>query len=229
MASPQDIVVFLWSNMVKCSTLVMNWVSEPFSFFSRERLLLLLLASLPVPDSWASIRITTSPFRDALHNHSYTLVCNVLAIPGMNIAPEVTWYHPDGSQVETGGRLTVGSVETTGTTTTLSLTFSPVLHEDGGEYSCSAEVTVPWMTTQPSVKWEQVNMVVTSKCKKLTIKQWLNSYHLICSTSNVSTENGTIDPLFKLGCKWNVQATSYNDNMYVPSQLINQSDFFGRW
>ena len=81
----------------------------------------------------------------------------------MNIAPEVHWYHPDGSLVETGGRLTVGTAETDGTVTTLTLTFSPVLHDDGGVYSCRAQVTVPWMTTQPPVILDSMNMVVISK------------------------------------------------------------------
>ena len=81
----------------------------------------------------------------------------------MNIVPEVHWYHPDGSLIETGGRLTVGTAETDGTVTTLTLTFSPVTNDDGGVYSCRAQVTVPWMTTQPPVKLESINMVVISK------------------------------------------------------------------
>ena len=85
------------------------------------------------------------------------------AIQGMNIAPQVQWYHPNGSQVEMDGRVELGVVETTGTVTFLSLTFSPVLHDDGGVYSCRAQVTVPWMTTQPPVKQAGVNMAVISK------------------------------------------------------------------
>ena len=83
----------------------------------------------------------------------------------MNITPQVYWYYPNGSQVETGGRLKVGTMETAtnDSITTLSLVFSPVLHDDGGVYSCRAQVTVPWMTTQPPVKQASVNMAVTSK------------------------------------------------------------------
>ena len=118
---------------------------------------------LIVPDDWAAIKITNTTKGDALHQHNYTLVCTVQAIQGMNIVPQVQWYHPNHSQVETGGRVKVGAMKTTGTVTSLSLTFSPVLHSDGGVYSCRAQVTVPWMTTQPPVKQASVNMAVISK------------------------------------------------------------------
>ena len=115
-----------------------------------------------MPDNWATIEITNATERDALHEHNYTLICTVQAIQGMNIAPQVQWYYPNGSQVETGGRVKVGTVETTGTATSLTLSFSPVLHNDGAVYMCRAQVTVPWMTTQPPVKRSSVNMAVTS-------------------------------------------------------------------
>ena len=81
----------------------------------------------------------------------------------MNIAPQVQWYYPNGSKVEAGVRIKARAMETSGTVTSLTLTFSPVLHEDGGVYSCRAQVTVPWMTTQPPVKQASINMPVISK------------------------------------------------------------------
>ena len=118
-----------------------------------------------MPDDWATIEITNVTEGDALHQHDYTLICTLQAIQGMNIARQVYWYYPNGSQVETGGRLKVGTMETAinDSITILSLVFSPVLHDDGGVYSCRAQVTVPWMTTQPPVKQASVNMAVTSK------------------------------------------------------------------
>ena len=82
------------------------------------------------------------------------------AIQGMNIAPQVQWYYPNGSQVEEGVRIKASAMETV---TSLTLTFSPALHDDGGVYLCRAQVTVPWMTTQPPVKQASVNMPVISK------------------------------------------------------------------
>ena len=82
---------------------------------------------------------------------------------GMNIAPQVQWYYPNGSQVEAGEQVTVGAVETTGTVTSLTFKFSPALHNNGGVYLCRAQITVPWMTTQPPIKQASVNMPVISK------------------------------------------------------------------
>ena len=81
----------------------------------------------------------------------------------MNIAPQLQWYYPNGSQVKRGEQVMVGAVETTGTITSLTLKFSPALHDNGGVYSCRAQVTVPWMTTQPPIKQASINMPVISK------------------------------------------------------------------
>lgn len=79
-----------------------------------------------MPDNWAVIEITNQSSGDILCDHNYTLICTVQAIEGMNITPEVHWYHPDGSLVETKReQLIVGTAETDGTITTLTLTFSP--------------------------------------------------------------------------------------------------------
>ena len=118
---------------------------------------------LLVPDSWATIEITNVTEGDALHQHNYTLICTVQTIQGMNIAPQLYWYNSDGLVLESGGRVQVGTMDADGNVITLPLTFSPVLHGDGGVYSCRAQVAVPWMTTQPPVKQASVNMAVISK------------------------------------------------------------------
>ena len=124
---------------------------------------------LLVPDNWATVEITNVTEGDALHQHNYTLICTVQTIQGMNITPQVYWYNSDGSVIESGGRLQVGTLYTDDNITALLLTFSPVLHGDGGVYSCKAQVIVPWMTTQPPVKQASVNMPVISKAYKVHI------------------------------------------------------------
>ena len=115
-----------------------------------------------VPDSWATIEITNVTKGDALHEHKYILVCTVQITRGMKIVPDINWYSADGRVVETNERIAIRK-DHSDTVVSLKLTFSPVLSDDGGEYTCRAQVTVPWMTTQPPVKLGSVNMPVTSK------------------------------------------------------------------
>ena len=84
----------------------------------------------------------------------------------MNIPPAVQWLYPNGTVVEKSTeRITVGERETNGRYTTLTLTFSPVLTTDGGEYTCVTSVDVPWMETQPPHIDASVHMPVTSEQK----------------------------------------------------------------
>ena len=122
-----------------------------------------------VPSSWTSIEITNTTNGDALHEQRYVLVCTVRLMTGMRIVPNVNWYYNNsvnGSIVETSEvqRITVNTrYSNSSRVITHILTFSTVLNDDGGVYSCRAQVTVPWMTTQPPVKQASVNMAVTSK------------------------------------------------------------------
>ena len=55
----------------------------------------------------------------------------------MNLPPTIQWYHSNGSLLESGHRvvITEGAPRITSfsVTRSLSLTFAPVLSEDGGE------------------------------------------------------------------------------------------------
>ena len=62
-----------------------------------------------------------------------------------------------------GGNITVGEVETQGTISTLTLSFSPVLTSNGGKYECRAAISVSWMESQPPQLSALVNMPVISK------------------------------------------------------------------
>ena len=70
---------------------------------------------------------------------------------------------PDGGVVVSGGNITVGEVETQGTISTLTLSFSPVVSSNGGKYECRAAIFVPWMDSQPPQHTASVDMPVTSK------------------------------------------------------------------
>ena len=125
----------------------------------------------PVPDNWASIEIIDLTHEEPLQDNQYTLICSVKTIEGMNLSLEVHWYSSGGTYnlMQTGGRIRVDQPDTNGSVTTLKLTFYRLLHEDGGDYTCTAKVYVPWMVSQPPVKKEMFNVVVISKASyKLT-------------------------------------------------------------
>ena len=68
----------------------------------------------------------------------YALTCRVNVSAG---TPSIQWQYRNGNVVATGGDITVGSQETSGTTvTTLTLTFNPLLTSHGGEYICRSVV-----------------------------------------------------------------------------------------
>ena len=67
----------------------------------------------------------------------YTLTCRVIVSAG---TPTIQWQYSNGNMVTTGGDITVGSPETSGTVTTLTLTFNPLQTSHGGEYSCRSVV-----------------------------------------------------------------------------------------
>ena len=67
----------------------------------------------------------------------YALTCSVNVSAG---SPSLLWWYSNGTMVATGGDITVGSQETSGTVTTLTLTFNPLLTTRGGEYICRSVV-----------------------------------------------------------------------------------------
>ena len=127
-----------------------------------KKIMTLCTCTILVPDEWATVTVTV-PRQDPLHGYNYTIECNVHIIEGMSIPPVILWYHSNGSVVESSHHVIVDSPRSTSShVKTTLLKFSPVLSDDGGAYTCRAQVTVPWMTDQPAMHSASVNMVVTS-------------------------------------------------------------------
>ena len=94
----------------------------------------LILFSYPAEQYDISISVTGVPTA----GEEYNLTCSVIVSAG---SPSIQWQYCNGSNVTTGGDITVGSQETSGTTvTTLTLTFNPLHTSHGGEYSCRSVV-----------------------------------------------------------------------------------------
>ena len=137
-----------------------------------------------VPDNWASVVAGNSTGQNALHNTDYTLTCTVTAISGMNLAPSVEWVGPDGGVVVSGGNITVGEVETRGSISTLTLSFSPVLTSNDGRYVCRAAISVPWMDSQPPQHTASINLLVNSKLSKTCLSVQQLQWFLLHQTTS---------------------------------------------
>ena len=96
--------------------------------------LLMILFSYPAEQYDISITATGEPTA----GEEYNFTCSVNVSAG---SQSIKWQYSNGSNVTTGGDITVGSPETSGTTvTTLTLTFNPLLTSHGGEYTCRSVV-----------------------------------------------------------------------------------------
>ena len=115
-----------------------------------------------VPDEWATVSIHNSTGENALNNTDYTLTCTVTVMEGMTLPVTVEWVGPDGSVVVSEVNRMVREVEVQGRVSTLILSFSPVISEDGGKYTCRAAIFPQWMSS-PLQKLAMVDMPVTSK------------------------------------------------------------------
>ena len=140
-----------------CFTIVLFLIFDKdrgIQFFAKSHFL--------VPDAWATIDIQNSTGENALNNTDYILTCTVTAIEGITLPVTVEWVGPDGDVVTSEGNRMVGEVEVQGRVSTLSLSFSPVYFTDGGNYTCRAAISVPWLSQQPQ-RMTTVEMPVTSE------------------------------------------------------------------
>ena len=115
--SSDMITISLGMNPIFCSVM--------FQFF--------FFFSFPAERYDISISATGEPTA----GEEYNLTCSIIVSAG---PPSLQWQYRNGSNVTTGGDITVGSQETSGTTTTLTLIFNPLLTSRGGEYTCQSVV-----------------------------------------------------------------------------------------
>ena len=85
------------------------------------------------------MEITTSG-GDTVAGEQYTLTCTVTVPDGLTGTPTVEWTGDEGKT-----RVTEGRADTSGSVTTLTLTFNPLQDSQDGDYTCSATLPVPEM------------------------------------------------------------------------------------
>ena len=66
----------------------------------------------------------------------YQLMCEVEAVEGLVYTPQLEWNNAHGNLTSVDS-VTIGSQESIGNTTRLSLTFNPLNTSHGGSYTCT--------------------------------------------------------------------------------------------
>ena len=75
-----------------------------------------------------------------ISGETYNLTCTVES----NVPPTVQWlYSSNGNEVTNGSGITMGTQRTTGSTTTLTLSFNPLHTYHGGQYTCRSKTDTP--------------------------------------------------------------------------------------
>ena len=101
--------------------------------------------------------VTTMDFGVPTSGETYNLTCIVES----NVPSTVQWlYSSNGTAVTNGSNITVGTQRTTGSTTTLTLSFNPLRISHGGQYTCQSRIDRP-----PSTVTATRNVTVQGECK----------------------------------------------------------------
>ena len=91
---------------------------------------------------------------------AHTLTCTATVVENLVVEPTLEWLDTDRNIVG-GNSITVGPPVTTGTNTTLTLTFNPLHTSHGGRYTCRATVNIPAISSVNSS--EVSDVLVQSK------------------------------------------------------------------
>ena len=106
---------------------------------SCHRLCLITLLCVCVPVPLPTLRVSIGAQGNLLAGDMYSLMCTATElIDGLTNSPTLQWLN---GQPFTNGML--GDLNSTITSVTQTLTFSPLLTSDGGEYTCEAMVQSP--------------------------------------------------------------------------------------
>ena len=91
---------------------------------------------------------------------THTLICTATVVENVVVEPTLEWLDTD--RHVGGNSVTVGPAVTTGTNTTLTLTFDLLHTSHGGRYTCRARINIPAIS---SVNSSEVSDVVVVQSK----------------------------------------------------------------
>ena len=141
-----------------------------------------------VPQTWATVQISSPPDDSAIVGREFVMTCTVTAVRGLTVIPRVVWVGPDGDLTDVEN-ITVGHPQTSGTETTRSLTLHFLQSHYGGWYSCIAAVNIPRLETpprKPAHKHLAVISTLLLVCLHTNRKKLIVAYCLKVFTSNFS-------------------------------------------
>ncbi len=107
--------------------------------------------------------ITEEPSGTPSAGDTFNLTCAVEVVLGLSVAPDVAWVGPDSSEVASGGDISVTGPNTVGIITTMGLSFSPLHTSHGGEYTCTADITIPSVGINSVTGSASSDVIVQSK------------------------------------------------------------------
>ena len=89
------------------------------------------------------------------------MTCTATVVENLVVEPALEWLDSDRNVVG-GNDITMGPPATTGTNTTLTLTFDPLHTSHGGRYTCRGSINIPVISFSNSNEADS-NVTVQSK------------------------------------------------------------------
>ena len=111
------------------------------------RLVLPLFSTFAVAFPEPVIQISTTPGSGPVADSSYTLSCQATVDSALLDMIDLSWLDPAGRRVRTSDGIAVSNQIQTGEMAVLSITFTEVLPELEGTYTCFAELEITQYNT----------------------------------------------------------------------------------
>ena len=109
-----------------------------------------MLCSISVPESWATVQISSPRDDYAAVGREFVMTCTVTAVRGLTVVPRIVWTGPDGNLTDVEN-ITVGPINTFGLVSNRSLTLHYLQSLEEGRYFCKATVIIPAIAISLSI------------------------------------------------------------------------------
>ena len=130
----------------------------------------IIIIQSTVPQSWATVQISTPADDSAVVGREFVMNCTVTAVRGLTVVPSVLWTGPDGNLTD-AENTTAGPAQTLGLVTNRSLALHYLQSPEGGQYYCTAAIRVPGFEIPPQISaYAQLNVI--SMLNEIELMHW---------------------------------------------------------